>query len=87
MSLKVLKTVLEKEENAAYQHFLLFPTMLPEAFILGVVKARDCWVKGNNDIQLKAALDTFHKHLREIPSWTMTINHTNNNFPITCLRH
>ena len=35
---------MEKEENAGDQHFLLFP-IFSNAFLLGVVKSRDCLVK------------------------------------------
>ena len=34
-----------KEENAGYQHFLLFPTVFFEGFFCRVVKNRNCVVK------------------------------------------
>ena len=34
-----------QEENAGYQHFLLFPTMFSKGFFLTVIKSRDCLVK------------------------------------------
>ena len=40
-----LEEVVEKGENAVNQHFLHFLTMFSKAFF-GVVKSRDCVVKG-----------------------------------------
>ena len=34
-----------KEENAGYQHFLLFPQCFPSSIFFRVVKSRDCVVK------------------------------------------
>ena len=42
---RVEKTV-RKEENAGYQHFLLFPQSFLKAFLSRFVKSRDCGVKG-----------------------------------------
>ena len=39
------ENILGKEENAGYQHFLLFPKCFQNAFILRVVKAWDHMVK------------------------------------------
>ena len=33
------------EENAAYQHFFLFPQFFSKVFFFGVVKIQDCVVK------------------------------------------
>ena len=40
-----IENVVGKGENAMYQHFLLFPTMISKDFFLGVNKSRDCMVK------------------------------------------
>ena len=34
-----------KEENAGYQHFLLFPQCFQKSFLLGVIKSQDFVVK------------------------------------------
>ena len=34
-----------KDENACYQHFLVFPQCFPIAFFFRVVKSQDCVVK------------------------------------------
>ena len=39
------KNFVQKEENAGYKHFLLFPDVI-ESFILVFFKVRDCFVKG-----------------------------------------
>ena len=38
--------IVGKEENAGYQHFLLFPQCFPKAFFLQCVKSRHCMVTG-----------------------------------------
>ena len=43
--LNKIENIVGKEENADYQHFLLFPQCFQKAFPLGVVKSRDCVVK------------------------------------------
>ena len=40
------ENIVEKGENAGYQHFLLFLQCFLKAFFLRVVKSRDCLVKG-----------------------------------------
>ena len=41
-----VENIVEKGENAGYQHFLLFPEcFLKAGFLLRVVKSRDCVVK------------------------------------------
>ena len=40
------ENIVGKEENAGYQHFLLFPRYFQTAFFLKVVKSRNCVVKG-----------------------------------------
>ena len=40
-----VENVAGKEENAGYQHFLLFPQFFPK-FLSRVIKGRDCVVKG-----------------------------------------
>ena len=40
-----VENIVEKGENAGYQHFLLFPTMFSKGFPFKVVKSRDCVVK------------------------------------------
>ena len=40
-----VENLVEKEENAGYQHFLLFPQCFPKPSSLGVVKSPDCMVK------------------------------------------
>ena len=40
-----IENIVEKGENAGYQHFLLFPQCFQKAYY-GVVKSRDCVVKG-----------------------------------------
>ena len=40
-----LKNIVEIGENAGYQHFLLFPQCFQRAFLLGLIKSRDCVVK------------------------------------------
>ena len=40
------ENIVGKEENAGYQHFLLFPQCFPKGFFFRVVKIRDCVVKG-----------------------------------------
>ena len=41
-----IENIVGKEENAGYQHFLLFPTMFSKGFFLQCVKSRHCMVKG-----------------------------------------
>ena len=41
-----IENIVEKRENAGYQHFLLFPTMFTKGFFLRIVKRRACVVKG-----------------------------------------
>ena len=41
-----VENIVGKGENAGYQHFLPFPQCFQKAFLLGVVKSRDCVVKG-----------------------------------------
>ena len=41
-----VENIVGKGENAGYQHFLLSPQCFQESFKLGVVKSRDCMVKG-----------------------------------------
>ena len=41
-----IENILGKEENAGYQHFLLFPQSFRKAFFLQCVKSRHCVVKG-----------------------------------------
>ena len=40
-----VENIVVKGENAGYQHFSPFPTLFSKAFILRVVKSRDCVVK------------------------------------------
>ena len=42
-----VENIVEKGENAGYQHFLLFPQCFQKASLLGggVVKSQDCVVK------------------------------------------
>ena len=40
-----VENIVGKGENAGYQHFLLFPQCFQKAFLLRVVKSRDCVVK------------------------------------------
>ena len=37
--------IVGKEENASYQHFLLFPQLFSKGFFCRVVKSCDCVVK------------------------------------------
>ena len=39
-----IENIVGKRENAGYQHFLLFPTLLSKGFF-AVVKSRNCEVK------------------------------------------
>ena len=41
-----IENIAGKEENAGYQHFLLFPQCFQKAFFLQCVKSRLCVVKG-----------------------------------------
>ena len=41
-----VENIVEKGENAGYQHFLLFPQCFQKSFFLKVVKSRDCAEKG-----------------------------------------
>ena len=41
-----IENIMGKGENAGYQHFLIFPQCFQKASFLGVVKSRDCVVKG-----------------------------------------
>ena len=41
-----VENILEKEENADHQHFLLFPQSFRKAFFPGVFKTLDCFGKG-----------------------------------------
>ena len=41
-----VENIVGKGENAGYQHFLLFPQGFQKASSSGVVKSRDCVVKG-----------------------------------------
>ena len=45
-----VENIVEKGENAGYQHFLFFPTMFSKGFLLKVVKSRDCMV---NNLRLQ----------------------------------
>ena len=40
-----VKNTVGKKENADYQHFSPFPSVLTKAFICRVVKSQDCVVK------------------------------------------
>ena len=40
-----VKNIVEKGENAGFQHFAAFPTMFSKALFLRVVKSLDCVVK------------------------------------------
>ena len=40
-----VENIVEKRENAGYQHFLLFPQCFQKPFFSKVVKVRDCIVK------------------------------------------
>ena len=39
------ENIVGKEENAGYQHFLLFSLCFQKDFSLGLLKSRDCVVK------------------------------------------
>ena len=41
-----VENILGKRHDAGNQHFLLFPHCFQKAFSIGVVKSRDCVVKG-----------------------------------------
>ena len=41
-----IENIVEKEENAGYQHFLLFPQCFQKVFFLQCVKSRHCVVMG-----------------------------------------
>ena len=41
-----IENIVGKEENAGYQHFLLFPQCFQKAFFLQCVKSRHCVVMG-----------------------------------------
>ena len=43
--LERVENITRKEENAGYQHFLLFPQCFQKASLLGVIKCRNCVVK------------------------------------------
>ena len=45
-SLGRVENIVGKGENAGHQHFLLFPTIFSNGYFLGIVKNRDCVVKG-----------------------------------------
>ena len=38
-----LEIIVEKAENAGYQHFFLFPQCFQKAFFLGLLKVRTVW--------------------------------------------
>ena len=40
-----MENIVDKGENAGYQHFLLFPQCFQKASFSKVVKSRDCVVK------------------------------------------
>ena len=42
-----VENIVEKGENAGYQHFLLFHAMFSKAFYFRVIKSRDCMVRVN----------------------------------------
>ena len=43
-----IENIVEKEENAGYQHFLLFPQCFQKFFFLQCVKSRHCVVMGSS---------------------------------------
>ena len=43
-----LENIVEKGENAGYQHFLLSPQCFRKSFISEVVKRQDCLVEGKS---------------------------------------
>ena len=42
-----VENIVGKEENAGYQHFLLFPQCFQKAFFLGSLKVRNVWQRIN----------------------------------------
>ena len=45
-----LENTVGKEENAGYQHFLLFPQCFPKLSLLGLLKVGIVWSRVNNVI-------------------------------------
>ena len=64
-----VENLVVKEENAAHQHFLLFPQSFQKGFFLGVVKSPDCVVKSGSQCLDPYKVQVYHlKNKLQVPS-------------------